>query len=49
MNIVAALPPTYGKATTEVGNEHANQGVCNEIVGNASMPCIVSCEHNLML
>lgn len=49
VDIVAALPPTNGEATTEVGNKHSNQGVSNEVMGDASMACIVSCEHDLML
>ena len=49
MDVVATLPPSDRQATAEVGYEHANKRVDHEVVGNASMSCIMSCEHYLML
>ena len=49
MDVVATLPPANGQATAEVCNEHADQSVGNEIMGDASMTCIVGSEHDLML
>lgn len=49
MDVVATLPPSDGQATAEVGYEHADKRVDHEVVGDASMSCIMSCEHYLML
>ena len=49
MNVMAALPPADGQTATEVGDEDANESICDEIMGNASMPGIVGSEHDLML
>ena len=49
MNVVAALPPSNGKAAGEVGHKHADQGVRDEIVGDAEMTSVMGYEHNLML
>lgn len=41
VNVVAALPPTDGETTAEVGNEHANQGVSYKVGGDGKMASIV--------
>ena len=49
MDIMTALPPSYRKATAKVGDKHANQGISDEVVGDASMTCVMGCKHYLML
>ena len=49
VNIVARLPPADGQAAAEVCNEHADQCVGDEVMGDASVASIVSREHDLVL
>lgn len=49
MYVVTALPPTNRKAAAKVGDEHTNQGIDDEIVGDALMSSVVSSEHDLVL
>lgn len=49
MDIVAALPPSYRQPATKVCDEHADQGVGEHAVGNASVACVMGSEHDLML
>lgn len=49
VNIVAALPPSDGQTAAKVGDEHANETVNLEILGDGSVAGIVSGEHDLML
>ena len=49
MDVVATLPPADGETAAEVCNEHADQGIDDEIMGDASMTCIVGSEHDLVL
>jgi hypothetical protein len=41
VNVVAALPPTDGKTTAEIGNKHANQGISNKVGCDGKMTSIV--------
>lgn len=49
VDVVAGLPPADAQAAAEVGDEHADQGVGDEVVGYASMAGIVGGEHDLVL
>ena len=49
VDVVATLPPANRQAAAEVCNEHADQGVGDEIMGDAAMTGIVGGEHDLML
>jgi hypothetical protein len=49
VNVMAALPPSNRETAAKVGNEHADQCVGDEVVGDTPMPCIMGCEHYLML
>ena len=49
MDIVAALPPSNRQTTAEIGNEHANQRIRNEVMCDTQMAGIMSCKHNLVL
>jgi hypothetical protein len=49
VNVVAALPPTDGKTTAEIRNEHSNKGVGHKVGCNRKMTGIVRRKHDLML
>ena len=49
VDVVATLPPADGETAAEVGDEHADEGVGDEVVGDASMASVVRCEHDLVL
>jgi hypothetical protein len=49
MDVMAALPPSNGQATTEVGNEHGNKRVDDKHMGYSSMSRIVRGKHDLVL
>ena len=49
MNIMTAFPPAHRQSATKVGNEDTNHCIYDEIMGNASVACIVRREHDLML
>lgn len=49
MHIVARFPPTDREAAAEVGYEETNDVVGDEVMGNASMACVVCSEHDLVL
>lgn len=48
MHIVTALPPANGEPGAEVSDEDTNQRVDDEVVGDASVSCIVGSKHDLM-
>lgn len=49
MNVVAALPPSNGQATAEVGDEDTNGRVDDKVASDGAMSSIVGAEHDLML
>ena len=49
VDVVAALPPADGEATAEVGDEHTDEGVGDEVVGDAAVTGVVGGEHDLVL
>ena len=49
VDVVAAFPPPDRQAAAEVGHEHADQGVGDEIMGDAPMTGVVGGKHYLML
>lgn len=49
VNIVTALPPSYGEATTEICNEDSYQSIIDKVLSDTSMSSIVGSEHDLML
>ena len=49
MNVMTALPPSNRETAAKVGDEHADQCVGDEVVGDTQMPCIMGREHDLML
>ena len=49
VDVVAALPPSDGQATAKVGDEHAEQRVHDEVLGDGTMAGIVRGEHDLVL
>jgi hypothetical protein len=49
VHVVAALPPSDGEATAKVGNEDADQGVDDKVLGDGAVTCVVGAEHDLML
>ena len=49
VDIVTGLPPADGKAAAKISDEHANERVHNEDVGNGPVPSIVCGEHDLVL
>ncbi len=49
VDVVAAFPPADGEAAAEVGDEDTDEGVGNEVVGDASVAGVVGREHDLML
>ncbi len=49
VDVVAAFPPANGEAAAEVGDEDADEGVGDKVVGDASVAGVVRSEHDLML
>jgi len=49
MDIVTALPPADGETTAEIGDEEANEGVDDKVMGDSTMASIVCCKHYLLL
>jgi len=49
VDVVAAFPPANGEAAAEVGDEDADEGVGDKVVGDASVAGVVRGEHDLML
>jgi hypothetical protein len=49
VHVVRALPPTNGEPAAEIGDEGADQSIGDEIPCDASMACIVSSKHDLLL
>jgi len=49
VDIVTALPPANGQATTEVGNENTYQCIIHKVLRDASMASIMCGEHYLVL
>lgn len=49
VDVVAAFPPADGEAAAKVGDEDANEGVGDEVMGDAPMAGVVGGEHDLML
>lgn len=47
--VVTTLPPAHREATTKVRNEHSDQCVYYEVMGDSLVPGIVSGEHDLVL
>jgi len=48
MHVVTAFPPANRQAAAEVGDEHADQGVRDEFMGDAHVSGVVGGEHDLM-
>jgi len=48
VHVMTALPPADRQATAEVGDEHADQGVGDEVMGDAHVAGIVRGEHDLV-
>jgi len=48
VDVVGALPPSNAKATAEVCDESADQGIGDEVASNATVASIVSSEHDLL-
>lgn len=49
VDVVAALPPSDGQATAEVGDEHADEGVVYEDARDGSVAGVMCREHDLVL
>jgi len=49
VDVVAAFPPANGEAAAEVGDEDADEGVGDKVMGDASVAGVVRGEHDLML
>lgn len=49
VNVVTTLPPSDGKTTAKVGDEHANQSVNHKVGSNGQMTSVVGSKHDLML
>ena len=49
VHVVAALPPADGETAAEVGDEGADEGVGDEVVGDAAVAGVVGREHDLVL
>jgi hypothetical protein len=49
VDVVAALPPSDGKAAAKVGNKHANKCVNDENMCYRSVAGIMGGKHDLML
>lgn len=49
VDIMRALPPPNRQATAKVGNKRANQSISDKVARDATMACVVSREHDLLL
>ena len=49
VDVVGGFPPADREAAAEVSDEHADEGVGDEIVGDAAVAGVVGSEHDLVL
>lgn len=48
VHVVAALPPSNGQATAEIGDEHADDAVSNKVVRDGTVASVMGREHDLV-
>lgn len=48
VDIVIPFPPAETQATQEIRNHNSNHSIINEVMGDAHVSSIMSCEHQLV-